>query len=103
MNNNECSYEGCERQTLVRGLCRSHYEMWLRGQELRPIATYKRYARPAPGKKICTACEAIKDIKTEFYERSPGSPTNRCKDCMRESEARRRKERNEDEVRLNVD
>lgn len=78
-----CKFEGCDRRVRAVGLCVSHYRMHLAGEELRPVKTYKRYPAPAPGKKICTLCERVKDVEEDFYIRADGvSPLSRCKDCM---------------------
>lgn len=77
----KCKYEGCGRPVKATGLCRSHYRMALSGQELRPLKTYKRFASPAPGKKVCTRCERVKELD-DFYARTGGKgKRSYCKEC----------------------
>ena len=37
-----CDFEGCDKPTWSGGLCRGHYAQRSRGQELRPLAPYRR-------------------------------------------------------------
>lgn len=97
----QCTYEGCGRDLYIKGLCKTHYMMQWRGEELRPIRPVKRYAAPGPGLKICTSCERVKKVETSFYKRSSsGEPLSSCKECMKKYQIeynRRRKEAGTDE------
>lgn len=77
----ECKYNGCDRKAYRRGWCSSHYLQLLNGQALRPLKRYKKYVAPAPGLKVCTSCERVRDVETEFYTRTTGRPAAWCKEC----------------------
>lgn len=80
----ECAFEGCGRQRKAKGLCISHWRQQHQGSELTPLKPYKRFARPAPGKKICTRCERVLRDPEDFYKRANGSIQSWCKKCMTE-------------------
>lgn len=81
-----CTYEPCNKKAHTSGLCTGHYNQRRKGLELRPLQAYKRYPVPAPGKKICTSCERVKDAEEDFYRRSDGGgPQAKCKECAKKS------------------
>lgn len=91
----ECAFKGCDKPARNLGLCGAHYQQAHKGQELRPVRSYKRYPVPAPGKKICNACERIKDIG-EFYRKSPnGGVFACCKVCMIKTASEAQRQRKE--------
>jgi hypothetical protein len=42
----ECSFEGCGRKVMSKGLCYTHYEQKRAGQELRAIQVYTKNLNP---------------------------------------------------------
>lgn len=92
-----CKYEDnegspCNRPVKARGLCATHYHHELAGKPLRPIKVQKRYPAPAPGRRICTSCERVKDAEEDFYRRANGGVFAECKVCIRAKEAERKAE-----------
>lgn len=53
-----CTFEGCDRPHMGRGLCSTHYAQWYRGEELRPIKPHRRTVKP---KAPCSfpGCERV--------------------------------------------
>ena len=76
-----CSVNGCTRPMNARGLCKSHYWRWARGN---PLDTPFQSRRKAPtDDKRCASCGLMKPV-SEYYKirRSFGSQPSRCKLCM---------------------
>lgn len=40
--NEECTFDGCDREAHSKGLCHGHYQQHLSGKELSPLRAYKR-------------------------------------------------------------
>lgn len=50
-----CSFSGCERQHIARGLCMTHYRQVYRGMQLKPIRS-KEATVGIGGVRVSAAC-----------------------------------------------
>lgn len=39
----QCSFEGCDKKSIAKGLCKGHYSQQKKGQELRPLKQVKHF------------------------------------------------------------
>lgn len=98
MTTEECRAEvdgvRCGRRTKALGLCSAHYRMQANGEPFRAVGVYRRYATPAPGKKVCTNCERVLDVERDFYKRDKtDKPKSYCKTCTIKKQQERNAER----------
>ena len=49
INDRSCTFDGCERQHLAKGLCATHYQQRRQGRELRPLRPLRPYKRRPHG------------------------------------------------------
>jgi len=90
MTTEKCVFEGCDRPNHAKSLCNGHYMQQHRGEELRVLQVHKFYAPPAPGRKICTACERVLDAERDFYSRATGTKHTWCKECYKSKQNARK-------------
>ena len=89
MNDGNCTFEGCRNKAHAKELCQAHWRQQHDGKELKPLRQHKRFARPAPGLKICTRCERVLSVEDGFYKRYGRSVLSWCKECMKETNGAR--------------
>ena len=84
-----CSFEGCDKPIMGKGLCAGHYHQQRRGQELRPL---RKRTSPeterlrAHGLRKCTECGQIKPLEDFAKDkRNRDGRDSRCKACHAES------------------
>src|SRR5690606_31218472 len=80
-----CSFEGCDKPIMGKGLCAGHYHQQRRGQELRPL---RKRTSPeterlrAHGLRKCTECGQIKPLEDFAKDkRNRDGRDSRCKAC----------------------
>ncbi|MFF3164089.1 hypothetical protein [Streptomyces sp. NPDC003273] len=82
-----CSFKGCTRKLLCKGLCLGHYTQQRRGQTLRPLAFSAEHAKRDENGTVCKKCNEYKPHE-EFYDRAGGGSYSVCKDCQIEAARR---------------
>lgn len=76
MVNRECAYEGCDREEVIKGLCRGHNLQRHRGKALAPLRQYNKSKFSDESGRVCTGCGRYK-LHDDYY-----TGKSRCKKCI---------------------
>jgi hypothetical protein len=88
----KCTYKGCKKDAVARGLCAGHYTQYYRGKDLKDIKEASPKNPIIDDKRKCRTCGKVKPIG-DFYlmNKRTGKRSTDCKSCYSKKVVDRRK------------